>query len=45
MINSVVEFVMMALKGNGIFSDLLDKAVDHWDIFLTRSIYIQLSPL
>ncbi len=43
-INSVVEFVKMALIGYRIFSDILDKAVDLWQ-FLTRSIYFQLLPL
>jgi hypothetical protein len=34
MINSVVEFfVKMAHKGNRIFGDLLDEAVDVWAFF------------
>ncbi len=32
MINSFVEFVRVALKGNGIFSDLINEALHLWAI-------------
>ncbi len=39
MINSIVDFVMVALEGNGIFGDLLDKTVD-LGAFLKPGAYI-----